>query len=124
MFPIDKRSPEISVKDNSMYQKILFSLTSTLLFLFIVLIIIATIPEGILSQVKYNSEDWIQGHVTSLSKNSISIDNIRYQLDILLTIKDFDGNILEPVALRNAEIVKALKRNGRIIKIIIVQFRK
>jgi hypothetical protein len=86
--------------------------------------IIVTVPYITLSQDKYNSEDWIQGHITYLSKDSIFLDNVRYQLDPLLIVKDYEGNILEPVALRNAEIVRALKRNGRVMKIIIIQFRK
>ena len=81
-------------------------------------------PDITLSQGKHDSESWVQGHVTSLGKDSISVDGTRYQLDLLLTIKDPDGNILEPVALRNAEIVKVFERNGKAMKIVIIQLRK
>jgi hypothetical protein len=41
-----------------------------------------------------------------------------------LIIRDPEGNILEPVALKNAEIVKVLDKNGRAMKIVIIQLRK
>jgi hypothetical protein len=116
--------PEPSVKGESRYRKINFFTTSALSFITIVLTINIILPNFTLSQEKHNSEGWVQGHVTSLGKDFISIDRIRYQLDLLLTIKDPDGNILEPVALRNAEIVRVLERNGKAMKIVIIQLRK
>ncbi len=93
-------------------------------FLFIVLISVLTIPCITSSQDRHFSEGWIQGHVTSLGRDSISVDSTRYQFDILVSIKDSDGNVLEPVALRNAEIVRILDRNGKALKIIIIKFRQ
>jgi len=116
--------PEPSVKSESRYRKINFFTTSALSFIAIALMINVIMPDITLSQEKHNSEGWVQGHVTSLGKDYISVDGIRYQLDLLLTIKDPDGNILEPVALRNAEIVKVLEGNGKAMKIIIIQLRK
>lgn len=82
------------------------------------------LPNITLSQEKHDTEEWIQGHVTSLSKNFISINDKKYQFDILLSIKDSNGNILEPVALKNAEIVKILERNGKAMRIVIIKFRR
>lgn len=93
-------------------------------FIVIILMINVILPDITLSQGKHDTEGWIQGHVTSLSKDYIAIDNIKYQFDILLFIKDSNGNILEPVALRNAEIVKVLERNGKIMKIVIIKSRR
>lgn len=104
----------------SLRKKIFFSV----FFIAFVLMINVILPNITLSQEKHDSEGWIQGHVTSLGKDSIFVEGIRYQLDPLLTIKDPDGNILEPVALKNAEIVKVLERNGRAMKIVIIQLRK
>jgi len=115
---------EPSVKGESRYRKINFFTTSALSFIAIVLMINVILPNITLSQGKHNSEEWIQGHVTALGKDSISVEGRRYQLDLLLTIKDPDGNILEPVALRNAEIVKLQEKNGRAMKIVVILFRK
>lgn len=104
-------------------QKIKIYIKSSLPYITIFLIMTFIMPDITLTQGKY-VEEWIQGHVTSISKDSISVDNIRYQFDILLTIKDSNGNILKPVALRNAEIVKVLERNGKALKIVIIEFRK
>lgn len=82
------------------------------------------LPNIGISQSKHDTEVWIQGHITSLSKDHISVDNTRYQFDILLSIKDSEGNILEPVALKNAEVVKLLQRNGNAIKIVIIKCRR
>lgn len=97
---------------------------SALSFLSIVMMINVILPNIALSQSKYYTESWIQGHVTSLSKDYITVDNIRYQFDILLSIRDSNGNVLEPVALKKAEIVKILERNGKAMKIVIVKFRR
>lgn len=97
---------------------------SPVFFIAIVLMINVILPDITLSQGKHDSEEWIQGHVTALGKDSISVEGRRYQLDLLLTIKDPDGNILEPVALRNAEIVKLQEKNGRAMKIVVILFRK
>ena len=100
--------------------KIFFSV----FFIAIVLMINVILPNIILSQGEHDSEGWIQGHVTYVGKDSISVEGIRYQFDPLLIIRDPEGNILEPVALKNAEIVKVLDKNGRAMKIVIIQLRK
>ena len=106
------------------YRKINFFTTSALSFIAIVLMINVILPNIILSQEEHDSEGWIQGHVTYVGKDSISVEGIRYQFDPLLIIRDPEGNILEPVALKNAEIVKVLDKNGRAMKIVIIQLRK
>jgi hypothetical protein len=117
--------PEPFVKGKSRYRKINFSTTSALSFIAIVLMINVILPNIILSQGEHDSEGWIQGHVTYIGKDSVSVEEIRYQFDPLLIIKDPEGNILEPVALKNAEIVKVvLDKNGRAMKIVIIQLRK
>ncbi len=97
---------------------------SSLSLIAIILIINVILPNISISQGRHNTEGWVQGQVTSFGKDYIYIDNKRYQFDILLSIKDSNGNILEPVALRNAEIVKILERNGKAMKIIIMEFRR
>ncbi len=117
--------PEPSVKGKSRYRKINFFTTSALSFIAIVLMINVILPNITLSQGEHNSEGWVQGHVTYVGKDSISVEGIRYQFDPLLIIRDPEGNILEPVALKNAEIVKVvLDKNGRAMKIVIIQLRK
>jgi hypothetical protein len=116
--------PEPFVKGKSRYRKINFFTTSALSFIAIVLMINVILPNIILSQGEHDSEGWIQGHVTYVGKDSVSVEGIRYQFDPLLIIRDPEGNILEPVALKNAEIVKVLDKNGRAMKIVIIQLRK
>ena len=119
-----KMFPKPSVKGTLRYRKINFFTTSALSFIAIVLMINVILPNIILPQGEHDSEGWIQGHVTYIGKDSISVEGIRYQFDPLLIIRDPEGNILEPVALKNAEIVKVLYRNGRAMKIVIIQLRK
>jgi hypothetical protein len=94
--------------------------------LFITFILIYIIlPNMSLSQEKKpDSEGWIQGHVTALGKDWISVEGTKYQFDLLLTITDSDGNTLEPISLRGVEIVKVQEKNGRAMKIVVILLRK
>jgi hypothetical protein len=105
-------------------QKINFFTISALSFIAIVLMINVILPSITLSQGKHDSEGWVQGHVMALGKDWISVDGTKYQFDPLLTITDSDGNTLEPISLRGAEIVKVQEKNGKAVKIVVILFRK
>ena len=91
--------------------------------LYLLAIITFLLSNSAFAQERYYYERWIQGQVKAVSKNSISVGGINYQLDPSIPITDLHENILDVNALRNAEVVKILERNGRAAKIIIILLR-
>ncbi|MEW6214404.1 MAG: hypothetical protein AB1478_04250 [Nitrospirota bacterium] len=91
--------------------------------LYVLLIIMAILLNSAFAQEKSRSERWIQGHVTAFSKDTISVDGIKYQIDPFVTITDSKGNTLGLEALRGVEIVKVLVIDGKVKKIEAILFR-
>ena len=93
-------------------------------FITISLMIIFFVPNLVSPKENPLSTQWIQGHVTAISKESISIEGVEYQFDPHVTVTDSRGNLCKISSLRNAHIVKILEKDGKAVKIVVIQLRE
>lgn len=106
---------------NSQLKESLFSVFLIAIVLITIMLLVAGLS---FAQVKPRSERWIQGHMTAINKDSISVEGTKYMFDLLVSVTNLSGDTLNINELRNAEIVKVLVKDGKAMKIIVIQLRE